>query len=242
MSESYWTGAYFFLGWLLFQHLVSPLFVYRLHRGPDRYSFVPAECETYISESSPAFLQHHNELGLLGFSPVAASVLELSHSRTSFVLYKNDLDQCVAMIMNATNKLGETLVLDFTQRYEGGKHLSLTNSPVPSVYPGWNKKVMLRFPKVKKVTDLFHIFKNVRGKFNYENPIAFPSGRELQMVEEFLNEELQNLVDRGFMRIEGGKQRPTLLASYLISWRLTWPWKPILNLIANYRAASFAKA
>lgn len=242
MTEILWIAAYILGGWLLLQHLVTPLFVYWLHRGPDQFIFTPVEWETFISERSEEFLQIDQELRPLGFSPIVASVLELSHSRTYFALYRHSADTCVAMAMSATNKLGETIALDFTQRYGDGIHLSVTNSPIPSVYPRWRKKVMLRLPKVRDATMLFHKFKNIRAKSNYANPTSLPSGRELQIVEEYLNEELQELVTKGFMTVEAGKQRPTLTAAYMMAWRLTWPWKPLLNFISEQRATRLSKA
>lgn len=242
VTELVWTAVYVLGGWLLLKHLVAPLFTYWLYRGPDRYSFTPVDVEMFMSERSEHFHHLDSEMRSLGFSPIVASALALSHSVTFFALYRNSLDPCAAMIMSGTNKLGETLVLDFTQRYADGVHLSVTNSPMPWMYPRWRKKVMLQLSKIREPRLLYEKFKNIRTKSNLFNPTALPVGRELQIVEEYLNEELQELVAKGFMKLEGGQQRPTLKAAYVMSWRMTWPWKPLLTFISDQRAASLSKA
>jgi hypothetical protein len=236
--------AYIMGGVLLLQRLlVAPLLVYRSVRLTGRYVFVPIDWEQFLSQQCQNFRRINADLRQLGFVSVVASMSESSHSQTQFALYRCSSDPCMAMIMSIVNTAGKTLlILEISQHYSDGTNLDVMNSPMPSIFPPSRKKLVVRFRKIHDAETLFQKFKIVRAKCNRADPIAPPAGRELQMVEDFLNEENRELVAKRFVTIDGTQLRPTLTAAYVMTWKLTWPCKLLFDYISDRHANSLSKA
>lgn len=226
-----------FVLWMLFLYFVVPLIVYNLNRGPEKYALPEISWESFIAARSSAFLREHAAFTQLGFLPASASVLSIPGSITFFALYRHENDPVAATLVSSSNGRKETVTKEFTQRYENGFHLSLIASPLPTPFPRWRKKEGFRLPKVANTALLFEAFKNIRAKSQYGLPERLTIGQELAEVQNYLNEELEDLISRRYLsaNVANGQRRFTLKGAYLMAWKLLWPWKTIDNLISEYQ-------
>lgn len=223
---------------VIFHHLVLPLFAYWLSAMPDRYCLTEMEWDSFLSERSVSFFPIHEQLLKLGFYPIGASSLAMSHSSNSFAVYRHTEGTATACLMSLTSSQKEILSLDFTQRYEDGVHLSLTNSRFPEVFPTWFRKIHYRLPDVTDASVLFSKFNAIASSLGRPGAVPLPTGREFQTIAEYLNDELRELTSNGFARtpVGDGTLRLSLRAAYISTWRVIWPWKLILNRNDSHRA------
>ena len=232
-----------FVLWIVFLHFIVPLIVYRLHRGPEKYTLPEISWESFIAGRSSAFLREHADFMQLGFIPAAASVLSIPGCITYFALYRHESDPAAATLMSSGNARGETITKEFTQRYENGFHLSLIASPLPTPFPRWRKKEGFRLPNVASIAQLFEAFKGIRANSQYGLPERLPIGQELGEVQNYLNEELEDLISRQYLsaRAINGQRKFTLKGAYLMTWKISWPWKAIDNMISRDRVKRLSR-
>jgi hypothetical protein len=216
---------------MVYQYLVRPLFVYGSHRTPARYSFKAIDQKDWAATVS-ALLKSPDEVAriegalcALGFSPVVACQLQ-SHPTTGFLLYTAEDDAASATVGISGTAARAVTTVEFCQLYEDGSVLSLTNSVLPPVYPKWTKKRAYRIPGLTDLDELYRRFSRIRERASIALPIRLPEGSELAAVERFLNEELEELCQRGVLseEITTGQRRFTVFGAYRTSLKLMWPF------------------
>jgi hypothetical protein len=230
------------VAFLAFQHFVLPLAVYFFNVMPYRYVFMPLPWGEFLAAQTAPFTISHEQLLQLGFTPVGASSLNMSPSKTSFVLYRQNDGTATATLMCSTAVTTEYIVVDFTQTYEDGVNLSVCNGPTPLVFPSWHRRIFFRAHEIKDPQILYSRFQAITAKLARPGAIPLPPGQEFETVSAWLNDELHALASMRFTRPPkgDGKLRFTLWAAYVSSWKLIWPWKFILNRLDSRRVIAFA--
>jgi hypothetical protein len=73
--------------------------------------------------------------------------------------------------------------------------------------------------------------KLILGNKKNEQKITFTRGSEFEAVETYLNRELNELVKKGWVqsRTGAGGRHLTVKGALLMTWKLVWPIKQILN-------------
>lgn len=225
-------------GYFAFLHFVSPLAVFASAKGPCRYEFPPFDLTETLTNAPDPTKRAIAALGELGFTPVGASRLDMSHSSTGFVLLRKCDDPCLATVSVSSNFLGAISSVEFSQLYEGGGCLSLTNTPMPATFPERPEKIVYRLPKYSDLRSLYSSFITLRAKspFRY-TPISPPEGGALVCLERYCNEELVALCKAGFYssQCSDGKRGLTLKGAYVMSWKVLWPWKALRLRLAERR-------
>ena len=226
------TLAYLLGGYIAVMHLAGPLVVWRKNRFPCSCELPPLAWPDTLEAGGQRFREGHEEMVSLGFVPVTASNFVLSHSSTSFIIYRSDEDLVVATLMSSRNGASEHVTVDFTQRYTGGHHLSLTNAKLPDIYPRWEMKLLYRLPRCADIPELFLRFQRLRRRIALGEHASVPPGKELEIVKAFLNAEWQHLCNTGFLQREcvAGTRRFTLRGAYSASWKLLAPWRWLLGV------------
>lgn len=225
---------------LAFLYLGAPLIVLWRSRSPCRYQLSPI-LPADILGNVPKLPE---QLASIGFFPVAASQIDASDSTTPFVLFRNPADSCIANLMLPRNALTSFAIVEFTQVYADGSCLSLSNSPLPQIYPVWSRRRAYHIARATDLHDMYKRFTTLRTKCNCCSPITVEPGDELVLVERFLNEELVALEQQGIYAAtcHNGLRRFTIKGAYYASWKLSWPLKSILVHIATKRALSASDA
>jgi len=230
-----------YLEWLLvplalfmcLQYGLGPIMVYRNQRMPDRYSFSLLEGEGFLSDRGLAFSSLHYQVQQQGFRYAGSSELKLSHSVIYFSVYYSERRKLCCSLMAAHATHCEPLTsVEFTQMYSDGTLLNVNNTAVFGVYPEWEKKVAYRFPHVSDLVELLDVAERIiKTRNSKAEPVAMVDGKEFEAVESHLNEELDRLIKLGWVssRLFGGERRLTMKGAVLMTWKMCWPIKFILN-------------
>lgn len=223
---------------IIAQHVLGPVLVWRNERVPVSYEFPPLEVSSFLDRQTPAVHDGAAQLQALGFVPAAASVLERPNMKTSFLLFRHGTDPASAMLVVISHAKGSLLYTEFTQRFSDNTFLDVMSSTSPSIYPEDARKLLYRFPRLP-IPELYVAFTRLRaGLQPHKAPTqTLAVGSELADLARWMNLETTSLVERGyFTPTDGGQVRLTPKGACLFTWRLVWPWKPLLNSIELARA------
>lgn len=213
--------------WLLAQYVAGPILVRLSLKAPARYSMSPLDWDSVTAFKSADFLTRNRALLELGFFPVAATKTD----GIDAAFYLRNADSTIASLMvSSTN-----IATEFTQVYEAGTNLDVTNSSSPAVHPSWQRKIGYRFPRRRDTHALHNAFQKIRDRVDLGEAKHLVNSDVLKCVEDFVNEELEHLVSIGFYskNVTSGKRNVTLKGACLMTWRLAWPLKPLLLFIAE---------
>ena len=216
---------------LLLRLLVAPLLVYRNQYFPGRYVLPAQDLAAFLHVRGAAFLFNHQQLLELGFKPVGASGFAMSHSTSSMIIYRRDEDLLTASLLATSQPNGELAVMEFNQLHADGVALGVNNSPIPGVYPPWWRRRSYRLRGVTDAATLLDRFQAIRARMARTDVVPLPAGEELQTIANYMNDELQAMTERGFLRPADpdGKARLSLRGAYQACWKLSWPFKPMLD-------------
>lgn len=224
-------------GLLLLLYGGLPLLVKFTHRQPLRYRLSPLPMEALRQAGGAQFHLMEDQLRQLGFRPVVASLLG---AEVKLGVYRSSVDGCLVAL---AVKDDGAVVLDFTQPYADGFHLSLTNAPFPTALPEWERKQVYRLPGESDPNRLYQAFNAIRRREKRPPKIITP-GFELADLEVFCNDELQQLIRRGFVSARN-PERLTFRGAYAMTWPLLPPFKGWLlsrERLRTERAAGFRPA
>ena len=124
--------------------------------------------------------------------------------------------------------------IEFTQMYKNGTVLNVSNASMINVYPKSRMRLSFRLPSVKNVAQLLSLAnKLIDANKQDEEKITFARGREFETVEDYLNRELNQLVKAGWVQstVVEGNRRLTIKGALLMTWKMLWPVKQIINRI-----------
>lgn len=134
--------------------------------------------------------------------------------------------------ITANSPIINTTYIEFTQGYENGSVLNVSNSSVAGVYPDSPGRLGFRFPDINDAQALLAIILKLRGRHKVgDKQMALPKGQEFAIMESYLNAELDELAQRGWVGKDDGKgeRRLTVKGAVMMTWKLGWPVKQILN-------------
>lgn len=216
------------------QYVIGPIVVLLTYRAPDPITLPIIDWETFANAQPPRFAAAHAAMLDLGFAPIAATGLR----GVAEGLYELAGDTCSGSLMIAKSMT----IFEFAQQYEDGSILCLTNSPLPSAYPRWTKKIYYRMPRVSSAKELFDAFTRLRNTQASATAARIPAAKRIANSEAFYRVETAHLVDVGILSRSLGSngRRTTLWGACFMTWRLAWPSKAILNLLDQRRAQAAA--
>ncbi len=138
-----------------------------------------------------------------------------------------------------THAAGSTHYTEFNQRFSDDTLLDVMSGQSPSVYPDLPQKMLYRFPGMP-VTELYDAFNRIKRRLSrHKTPVrTLEPDQELAGLARSLDLEIVELIKRGYYcRIaQDGQHRLTLKGACLFTWRLVWPWKPLLTYLELSRA------
>ncbi len=222
------------LGVIVVQHVLGPILVWRSERVPAPYEFPPMEVSTFLHQQTPEVQAALAQLEALGFVPAAASALEKSNVKAGFLLLQHGTELASAMLVIASHAKGSIHYAEFTQIFTDGTMLDVFSSPTASIYPTDTKTLKYRFPGMP-ISELYGAFTKINARLQqHKTPTrTLEIGGELTDLARKMDLELAGLVKRGYYTpsADRSQYQLTLKGACLFTWRLVWPWKPLLNYI-----------
>lgn len=213
-------------------YIIGPALVWMSQTMPERYHFTQLDPDAFLSERSETFLQLHEQILAAGFRYIGSSSLLMSHSSMAFSIYYQPETRLCCTLSSAYSEPMNTTQLEFTQLYEDGSLISVNNNPLFNIYPAWDKKTGYRFPQVNNFNELLEIADTLLSmQPAWPLKKALPEGHEFELIEEHLNEEMQRLIDTGYVSrtVSNGERKLTIKGALLFTWKLCWPIKNYLG-------------
>lgn len=220
-------------GLVCLPYIVGPILVYRSQKMPTTYKFVPLELQAFLEKRGEIFRQLHDEITANGFSYIGSAELGMSHSAMYFsIFYSADKAITCTLLSAEARNIGTSTQIEFTQMYTDGTLLSVNNNVTFGVFPEWKIKQCFRFPHINNFSQLLEIAERLMHKYKVGIPVKpMPTGEEFAIIEAHLNEEMHQLIERGWVSAQAsadGRQL-TLKGAILMTWKMCWPLKQIID-------------
>ncbi len=221
----------FSLMFFTFMYLAGPLLVWRLQRSPASFHFSRIDDPDFLEKRTAEFQAMHAALQSLGFSYAGSSSMAMSHSQTFFSLYR-DNNGMLASLVTAKGGSRELTYTEFTQHHADDSVTNVSNLAFIGVFPPSRHKRSFRFPHIHDLKELLEAARSITRHLPVESsPRPFPVGKEFPAIEKFLLREANELVEKGWYAagVVEGYRRLTLKGACLMTWRLLWPARPLIN-------------
>jgi hypothetical protein len=201
---------------------------------------------TDIPSTSPHAAQR---LGAVARELAACGFVAGAHFREEFAdspskdrqaylsIWLNDRDAVVARAIWA--RFAEPAVryeltsfaLSFTTTFADGRDVITTNAPTASTFPPDPASDVLGWRDMNHPAMLYKLHRaraaQLRGGRATVMPAATPEGMDA-LMRDTERRVIERAIQRGYLRRgAGGQLRSTLRGSYLMTWRILWPWKHV---------------
>lgn len=220
-------------------YAVGPLLVWRMQRSPAEVRFLRLKDNSLLKMVSPACEAQERELLAAGFTLADSASMALGSTQTYFSVYRDD-DGLLASLVAMKGQTQSLFYLEFTWLHPDGAVTNVNNSGMASVFPTSALKRSYRYPDLATVPELLALARQIGRVVGKDFPIQpFPAGQELDSIEHFLTRESEALVARGWYApaVVDGYRRLTLRGAFLMSWRLLWPQRQLLQRAERRQAA-----
>lgn len=212
---------------ILLINILGPIFIKRTQKLTARINFDRQNDNKLTFSGDSKFLSLNQDIEALGFEYVASSSIDNSHAKTDFSLYSHSSDNTCAMLVSINSNIKSVSYIEFSQLYQDGSMLDVSNSAQVSAFPKMNIKLAVQYPEVRSAKELYSIFLRLKDLLkNSAKPIAYDKSKGLEYVERFMADESDELVKLGYCHPEIGKDGKRLLTwkgAYLITLRSVFP-------------------
>lgn len=218
-------------GTTLMIYTIMPLLVYTKVKLPKPYAFIPLNEDLFLAKQNNKFKLLVFEINKNHFNCIACSSFKNQETYTSFSIFVHPDKTFYLLLTEIKNPNVPTLLyLEVYQLFDDYTSISIINSPIMGAFPKSSHKVILRFPKVIEVSELLATSeKIIHNYLSSKIPISLNKGEELEMMGKFLDEEQQELMDKGY--VQNNKRNLTLKGAYSMTWKMLFPIKQIRNFI-----------
>jgi len=210
-----------------------PLLVYAQTKIPAFYNFIPVSEKEFLENSDEEFKSLFEEIGSNGFQYICSSSFTQQVTNTRFSVFSHPDKTISISVIRITNpNVPSLLYLEVGQLFDDGTIIDVTNTSRSSVYPKSTTKVTFQFPDIKEVKALIEVTESIISKYlSSKTPITLPKGEEMQFIEKVINDEQLELIAKGYFvkSADGDVCTVTLKGAYLMSWKLLWPIRQILE-------------
>jgi hypothetical protein len=221
-----------FLIYFGFHAILGPLMVWRLQRLPESYSFRLLDSDTFLVERSAAYRSLHAEIQHKSFEYIGSSELLCGNASMFFGVYHHHGDNLVCSLVTVKSGLVHSTHIEFTKVYADGSVLDVSNAAILSVFPGSAMKLAFRFPWINDFDRLLETSRLLIDRYqNSATEASLAQGDEFAEIEGFMNRELAELIERGWVSplVHSGEHRLTFKGAVLMTWKLIFPIKQILD-------------
>lgn len=219
------------------QNLIGPLIIWKTQRLPARCRFEPVDDSVLFRHATPRFFEYHRAIARHGFRSAGASMTSDSHSNSYFRLYWHPDLRTAAMIVTTGGNHGGITYVEFTQRFDDGSVLDVSNAPHPGAFPALVFKTVFQFSEMLEPRELLIASLRLKTLLKAGRRVrGFDASRGLEEVEAFIGEESDAMVEKGVVKSEidsDGKRALTLYGAFIVTWRSIFPGKNILARVTG---------
>ena len=224
---------YFIIIFLFIQFIFAPLLIWKQQKLPTKYHLLPLSREELERRSDSIYQALGLQITDLGYHYIDSAYFQLQQTETLFSIYRHPVHTSMVSLVSITNpNTPRNLYIAVSQLFDDDTLLEVINSSIAGVYPKSPRKAAFRYPEIKDISELVTITETIMRQYLHsKNPIPLPEGTELSLIERFLNEEQEELIERGYIQsntTDEGKSL-TLKGAYLMTWKLLWPLKQLLS-------------
>lgn len=210
----------------------SPLVVKRVLWIKRYNQLVPMSLESLPLDVQQFFIQVGNGLLNLGFRPVKYFYNEgqVNHCNLHYSLWINETSKDIAVIADIVGDNGinrERLpLIEFVTDFTDGSDINTNNSSQPSIFPKLASKETFSIPNMYDPYTLYFIHNSMVYRYGKGKNKILP---QEQQYEFYLHKSTLHALEQRekigylYLDIKEDKYRPTLLGTYLMSWRIIWP-------------------
>ena len=138
------------IGFPVALNLFGPLIIWKTQKIPADTRFNEIDDGVIMKEATPSFFQFHQSITDIGFRSLGASTVSDSLSTTYFRLYWHQDLRVAATVVMVKNKVEEITYMEFTQRFNDGSVLDVSNSPQHDPFPRFRSSPFFVFPNSSK--------------------------------------------------------------------------------------------
>lgn len=206
---------------------LGPLLIKKIQKLPARLKFKKHDEKEFLLSRDAEFNELNRKIIEIGFEYVGSSFMTDSHTDTNFSIYSNDSDLTCCMIVSMVSKIKSITYVEFSQLYNDGSMLDVSNADQISPFPKMDLKLAVRYPEIHEPKKLYEVFLKLK-KFlkNTAQPTAYDKNKGFEVVEEFMAKESDILVEKGYCNEpvdQDGKRTLTFKGAYLMTWRSVFP-------------------
>jgi len=228
------------IGFPVALNLIGPLIVWKTQKIPADTRFNDIDDGVIMEEATPLFFQFHHSITDIGFRSLGASTVSDSLSTTYFRLYWHHDLRVAATVVMLKNKVEEISYMEFTERFNDGSVLDVSNSPQHDPFPRFDFKAVFRFPETVEARELLRAHLKVKQLLKKDlQAQQFDLSNGFREIEAYIRKESDALVEKGVLRPEidaDGKRAPTLFGAFFLTWRSIFPGKNLLTWITARRS------
>jgi hypothetical protein len=220
------------------QYVAGPVVVWWTQKLPERYKFVRLDSEEFLTQRSNTFLRLHRELVAGSFGYIGSSELKMSLATMYFSIYYNPQTKLCCTLSSAHSKPASTTQIEFTQLFDDGSVVNVSNNPLFDIYPAWDRKIVYRFPNTNDFGELLSAANKLIEKETKSVKVGLKQGSEFETIENYLTQEMMRLISMGLVsgKAVGGERHLTLKGAIIFTWKLCWPVKSILSSLDEKRS------
>lgn len=224
---------------------LGPLLIKKIQKLPARVKFEKHDEKEFLSSRDQEFNELNRKIIEIGFEYVGSSFMADSHTNTSFSLYSNDADLTCCTIVSMVSKVKSLTYVEFSQLYNDGSMLDVSNANQVSPFPKMDLKLAVRYPEIHEPKELYEVFLKLKKSLkNTAQPIGYDKSKGFEVVEEFMAQESDMLVEKGYCNEpvdQEGKRTLTFKGAYLMTWRSVFPGNKIKNWLDRSTAHKLLK-
>lgn len=228
-------------GLLFLVNGLAPLVIWRLIKIPARVQFSPLAADTFFADRNPTFCYLDQQLRQLDLVYVTASHFKNGRDQSYFAIYSHRASKTVVTLIQTGSGIQCFHYVELSRRDRSGKLIGVHNSPQFSAYPRLpDLKVGLHYPQEWDPGLLWQRLDRLQDRLNFEPaPLEEAEDWYLQIVAEFIAQEADVLVQRGYCREavnDQGQRSLTLKGAYLMTWCFIFPGQ-LLKMVGEARYA-----
>lgn len=232
--------AGFVVGIPILMNTIGPIIIWKTQKLPAIVQFDPVNNEIFIKERNSEFIKYDESIKQLGFEVLGSSVLRDNQTDTFFRLYWNPEIRVAVTVVTIKNNAHDLTYIEFTQKFNDGSMLDVSNSPRPEGYPKIDFKHAFRFPEITEPSHLLKAhLKLQKNIFKDMAPVAFEVERGFGEVEDFIRRESEALLEKGIVKRDidpEGNRSLTLYGALLLTCTSVPPGVNIWGFITERQA------
>jgi hypothetical protein len=219
--------------------------VYRGQRLEAEVRFRVEPAAEFIAARDDKFRFLDQQLRGLGYGLVDAATMDQSFTKAWVGLYWSPEDQLAATLATMSNGIENFTYTEFVRLYQDGRVLSVSNSPIASVYPDIPVKKSFHYPEFEYPASLIAIHRKFADKYASDAAVLdYDTEGGFSLVRKYMRLESDELVRMGYAREpigSDGRRGLTVKGAWLLTWRSIFPGN-VLRQRKQNRAATQALA